>query len=151
MLPPELQRYEETIWCDTLGVELFEWFVQNHVRIRTSSVSPELLQGFARSLALVANWRNITLLSINMKAAWQANFLKSHEQANQCNNFGEKEEVYFFLLPLIYEKWILVYKFNITNSMLVVLYSNCSQIIFSLTLQKLSLHLYLRSPENDRT
>ena len=27
----------------------------------------------------------------------------------------------------IYEKWILGYKFNITNSKLVVLYFNCSQ------------------------
>ena len=84
-------------------------------------------------------------------ANFRASFLNSHEQANQCNNFGEKEEVYFFLVPLIYEKWILEYKFNITNSKLVVLYSNCSQIIFSPTLQKLSLHLYLRSPESDRT
>ena len=62
-------------------------------KTNTSSVSPELLQGFARSLALVANWRNITLLSINMKANWRASFLKSCEQANQCNNSGETEEV----------------------------------------------------------
>ena len=73
--------------------------VRSHLRLKksfTSSVSPELLQGFARSLALVANWRNITLLSINMKANWRANFLKNCEQANQCNNSGETEEVVTF-------------------------------------------------------
>ena len=59
----------------------------------TSSVSPELLQGFARGLARVAFLRNITLLAINMKATWQASFLKSCTQANQCNNSGETEEV----------------------------------------------------------
>ena len=47
----------------------------------TSSVSPELLHGFARVLAHVAFLRSITLLAINMKAIWQANFLKSREQA----------------------------------------------------------------------
>ena len=68
--------------------------------LSTSSVSTELLQGFARSLALVANWQNITLLSINMKANWRASFLKSCEQANQCNNSGEREEVFDFILTL---------------------------------------------------
>ena len=36
----------------------------------TFSVSPELLQGFARGLARVGFLRNITLLVINMKATW---------------------------------------------------------------------------------
>ena len=59
----------------------------------TSSVSPELLHGFARGLAPVAFLRNITLLSINMKVIWRASLLKNCEQANQCNNSGETEEV----------------------------------------------------------
>ena len=58
-----------------------------------SSVSPELLQRFARALARVAFLRNMALLSINMKAIWRASFLKSREQADQCNNYGETEEV----------------------------------------------------------
>ena len=53
----------------------------------TSSVSPELLQRFARY------GLDMALLSINMKAIWQASFLKSCEQADQCNNSGETEEV----------------------------------------------------------
>ena len=61
--------------------------------ISTSSVSPELLQRFARALARVAFLRNMALLSINMKAIWRASFLKSREQADQCNNYGETEEV----------------------------------------------------------
>ena len=66
--------------------------------IITSSVSPELLHGFARGLAPVAFLRNITLLSINMKANWRANFLMSGEQVNQCNNnnSGETMEVRSF-------------------------------------------------------
>ena len=59
----------------------------------TSSVSPELLQGFARSLAHVAFLWNITLLAINVKAILQASFLKSREQANQWSNSGETEEL----------------------------------------------------------
>ena len=59
----------------------------------TSSVSLELLRRFARALARVAFLRNMALLSINMKAIWRANFLKSCEQADQCNNSGETEEV----------------------------------------------------------
>ena len=59
----------------------------------TSSVSPKLLHGFARSLAPVAFLRNITLLSINMKVIWRASLLKNCEQADQCNNSGETEEV----------------------------------------------------------
>ena len=59
----------------------------------TSSVSPKLLHGFARSLAPVAFLRNITLLSINMKVIWRASWLKNCEQADQCNNSGETEEV----------------------------------------------------------
>ena len=55
----------------------------------TSSVFPELFQGFARGAFL----RNISLLSINMKASWRASFLKSRERANQCNNSGKTEEV----------------------------------------------------------
>ena len=35
----------------------------------------------------------MALLSINMKAIWRASFLKSCEQADQCNNSGETEEV----------------------------------------------------------
>ena len=31
-----------------------------------------------------------------MKAIWRASFLKSREQADQCNNFGETEEVIVF-------------------------------------------------------
>ena len=58
------------------------------------SVSPDLSKGFARGLALVAFLRNIALLSINMKAIWRASFLRSREQADQCNNSGETEEVY---------------------------------------------------------
>ena len=45
---------------------------------------------FACSVAFL---RNITLLLINMKATWQAIFLKSRGQANQCSNFGETDEV----------------------------------------------------------
>ena len=59
----------------------------------TSSVSPELLQRFARTLARIAFLRNMALLSINMKAIWRASFLQSREQADQCNNSGETEEV----------------------------------------------------------
>ena len=71
-----------------------------HIMIfNTSSVSPELLQRFARALARVAFLRNMALLSINMKAIWQASFLKSREQADQCNNSGETEEVVFFIAP----------------------------------------------------
>jgi len=60
----------------------------------TSSVSPELLHGFARGLAPVAFLRNITLLSINMKVIWRASLLKNCEQADQCNNSGKTEEVF---------------------------------------------------------
>ena len=70
-------------------------FTRQAKKSLTSSVSPELLQGFARGLAHVAFLRNITLLAINMKAIWRASFLKSREQANQCNNSGETEEVIF--------------------------------------------------------
>ena len=59
----------------------------------TSSASLELLQRFARALARVAFLWNMAFLSINMKAIWRANFLKSCEQADQCNNSGETEEV----------------------------------------------------------
>ena len=65
----------------------------NILRITTSSVSPKLLHGFARSLAPIAFLRNITLLSINIKVIWQASLLKNCEQANQCNNSRETEEV----------------------------------------------------------
>ena len=44
-------------------------------------------------LAPVAFLRNITLLSINMNVIWRASLLKNCEQANQCNNSGETEEV----------------------------------------------------------
>ena len=64
--------------------------------ICTSSVSPELLHGFARGLAPDAFLRNMTLLSINMKVIWRASLLKNCEQANQCNNSGETEEVIEF-------------------------------------------------------
>ena len=50
----------------------------------TSSVSPELLQLFAHSLAHVAFLQNLTLLAMNMKAIWQASLL---------NNSGETEKV----------------------------------------------------------
>ena len=43
----------------------------------TSSVSPELLQGFARGIARVAFLRNITLLAINMKAIGEQVSLKT--------------------------------------------------------------------------
>ena len=66
--------------------------------LSTSSVSPELLQGFARGLALIAHLRNITLLSINMKAT--LGFLKICEQTNQFNNSGETEEVSFLGLNI---------------------------------------------------
>ena len=52
-----------------------------------------MLQAFARSIAHIALLPNITLLSINMKATWQARFVKSRKQTNQCNNSGETEEV----------------------------------------------------------
>jgi len=47
--------------------------------LTSSSVSPELLQAFARDLSWVAFLQNITLLSINMKATWRvaSNFLNS--------------------------------------------------------------------------
>ena len=60
----------------------------------TSSVSPELLHGFARGLAPVAFLRNITLLSINMKVIWRASLPKNSKQANQDNNSLEIEEVF---------------------------------------------------------
>ena len=59
----------------------------------TSSVSPDFLHGFARSLAPVAFLRNVTLLSINMKVICRAGLVKKCEQAIQCNNSGETEEV----------------------------------------------------------
>ena len=59
----------------------------------TSSVFPELLQRFARSLAHVAFLQNITLLTINIEAIWRASLLKSREQTYQCNNSGETDEV----------------------------------------------------------
>ena len=59
----------------------------------TFSVSPELLHGFARGLAPVALLQNITLLSINMKVICRASLLKNCEQADQCNNSGETEEI----------------------------------------------------------
>ena len=68
-------------------------------------MSPELLHGFARGLAPVAFLRNITLLSINMKVIWRASLLKNCEQANQCNNSGETEEVSFFRPPLQLKVW----------------------------------------------
>ena len=80
-------------WSEKQSVQTALTCPKTAKKYDTSSVSPELLQGFARSLALVANWRKITLLSINMKANWRASFLKSCEQANQCNNSGETEEV----------------------------------------------------------
>jgi len=43
----------------------------------TSSVFPELLQQFARRLAHVAFLQNITLLTINIQAIWQASLLKA--------------------------------------------------------------------------
>ena len=81
----------------SLFVEDFLALVKNHMNYNTSSVSPELLHGFARGLAPIAFWRNITLLSINMKVIWRASLLKNCEQANQCNNSGETEEVLHFL------------------------------------------------------
>ena len=72
------------------------WRPCNLEKSSTSSVSPELLQRFARALARVAFLRNMALLSINMKAIWRASFLKSWEQADQCNNSGETEEVLSF-------------------------------------------------------
>ena len=40
-----------------------------------------------------------------MKATWRASFLKSCEQANQCNSFGEMEECLpcIFLISKIFE------------------------------------------------
>ena len=69
------------------------WNIFASKNVITSSVSPELLQRFAHALARVAFLRNMALLSINMKAIWRASFLKSREQADQCNNSGETEEV----------------------------------------------------------
>ena len=34
-----------------------------------------------------------------MKVIWRASLLKNCEQADQCNNFGENEEVYILALP----------------------------------------------------
>ena len=94
--------YKLSLGCNTSHyLVIFLWKLINNSY--TSSVSPELLQGFARSLALVANWRNITLLSINMKVNWRASFLKICEQANQYNNSGETEEV-FFCVHLLFFK-----------------------------------------------
>ena len=62
----------------------------------TSSVSPELLQRFACTLARIAFLRIMPLLSINMKAIGRASFLQSREQADQCNNSGETGEVDLF-------------------------------------------------------
>ena len=62
-------------------------------KLCTSSVSPELLQRFARALAHVAFLWIMALLSKNMKAIWRASFLQSQEQADQCNNSGQTEEV----------------------------------------------------------
>ena len=65
--------------------------VAGETKISTSSVSPDLLQGFSCGLARVAFL--LTQLAIDMKATWQASFLKSHEEANQCKISGETEEV----------------------------------------------------------
>ena len=65
-----------------------------YFEVCTSSVSPELLHGFARGLAPDAFLRNMTLLSINMKVIWRASLLKNCEQANQCNNSEETEETH---------------------------------------------------------
>ena len=65
--------------------------VAGETKICTSSVSPELLQGFSCGLACVAFL--LTLLAIDMKATWQASFLKSYKEANQCKISGETEEV----------------------------------------------------------
>ena len=64
----------------------------------TSSVSPELLQRFARALAPLAFLRIMALLSIIMTAIRRASFLQSCEQADQCNNSGETEEVFNFMM-----------------------------------------------------
>ena len=45
------------------------------IKYCASSVSLELLQGFARDLACVAFFRSMTLLSINMKDTWPPSFL----------------------------------------------------------------------------
>ena len=67
----------------------------------TSSVSPELLQEFARSLACTAFLKNITMFSINMRATWPASF-KSHKQANQLNNYINGGSTYFSKPSYIY-------------------------------------------------
>ena len=51
------------------------------------------------SFARVAVLRNITMISKNMKGIWRASFLKSREQAYQCKNSGETEEVVFIESP----------------------------------------------------
>ena len=67
----------------------------------TFSVSLELLQRFARALACIAFLRIMALLSINMEAIWRASFFQSREQADQCNNSGETEEVLSFALQFM--------------------------------------------------
>ena len=60
-------------------------------------IFPRFLQSCLRDLLSA-------LLSINMKAIWRTSFLKSREQADQCNNFGETEEVVSFwvgMLPIL--------------------------------------------------
>ena len=92
--------------------EVLDWrvvmTVAGETKICTSSVSPELLQGFACCLALVTFLWNIALLSKNTKAAWRASFFKSPEQADQCKNSGETEEVFFNLTSLLRFAFILI-------------------------------------------
>ena len=111
---------KKTWWKLSLTAKLGDFFLQVsksafkvlekfYTQKHTNSVSPELLQGFAH----VAFLQNITLLAINLKATWQASFLRSREKANQCNSFGETEEVfdYTFDLKISYKNFQLLNSF----------------------------------------
>ena len=66
------------------------------IKLELLLLLPQFLQSYkvsARGLAPIAILRNMTLLAINMKATWQARFLKSPEQAKSCKNSGEMEDV----------------------------------------------------------
>ena len=65
-----------------------------NLKLYTSSVYPELFQGIAHDLTGIAFLRNITLLSINMKATWRVSFPRSLEQAYQWVRILEKQRKY---------------------------------------------------------
>ena len=76
-----------------MGIYWFAWCLKFDYFLRFS----RFVTGIYSRPCSYCILKEYTLPSINMKATWQASFLKSREQADQCKNFGETEKVIFFI------------------------------------------------------